>query len=83
MKNTIKTHHALKTVMTLLTSKETSDKALQTELTVLTPVAQATQASSTNVTTQQYHTSTTSSVSFAYPATQIRLNSILKANKRV
>ena len=79
MISAIKAPRGLKTVMTLLASEENSNKASQSELTA----ALAAKASSATTTTQEQPVQATGSISSAYPATQIKLNSILKASKKV
>ena len=76
MKSAMKTPNGLKTVMALLGAEESSNKALQAELTVSTAATTAAQAGSASVSQKPAAT-----VASAFPATQIKLSSILKTNK--
>ena len=71
MKYAIKTPNGLKTVMALLGAEESSNKALQAELTASTASTTATSGA----------TAPKATVASTFPATQIKLSSILKRNK--
>ena len=76
MKSAMKTPNGLKTVMALLGAEESSNKALQAELTASTAATTAVQAGSASVSQTPAAT-----IASAFPATQIKLSSILKTNK--
>ena len=75
MKHAIKTPNGLKTVMVLLGAEECSNKALQTELTASTAATTAAVASSVKA------KEPSAIFASAFPATQIKLNSILRYKK--
>ena len=72
----MRTPNSLKTVMALIGAEESSNKALQAELTASTAATTAVQAGSASVSQTPAAT-----IASAFPATQIKLNSILKTNK--
>ena len=76
MKSAMKTPNGLKTVMALIGAEESSNKALQAELTANAAATPPAQAGSVNV--EQKPTATVAS---AFPATNIKLSSILKTPK--
>ena len=76
MKSAMKTPNGLKTVMALLGAEESSNKALQAELTANAAATSTAQAGSVHV--EQKPTATVAS---AFPATNIKLSSILKTTK--
>ena len=72
-----KIHYGLKTVMTLIGVEESSNKALQVELTANTAATTTVQAGSVAVEQEP-----TASVASAFPATSIKLSSILKTKRK-
>ena len=75
IKSAMKTTQGLKTVMALIGAEETSNKALQAELTANTATTTTAQAGSAK------GQKPTASVASAFLATSMKLNSILKSAK--